>query len=489
MPAFVCRDDALAAMVGALGQPPSLVLVEGEAGIGKTRLVQECLWTGRWPDRTVLTVQCQPVSTTMPLVPVVDGLRRLREQLGDVQLSPLGGALLPLFPEWEADLPPPPEPLDDVGARRHRLCRALSELVDRLGVDLVVIEDAHWADSASLEWLLLVWESWGDRRSVVVTYRRGDTSADSLLWQLASRRPSGASNVRVVLEPLDVAGIQQLTAAMFHTDEVSREFAEFVYQRTEGLPLAVEECLKLLRDRGDIVRRDGGWGRKELAQMRQLPPGLRDSMLERVQRLDQATRLVLEAAAVLGEPADDQLLATVADLDADAARSGVAAGFRAGLLRGAGRGRVMFRHQLAAEAVAAEIPVVDRRRLHQRGGEALQAAAEQSVARLAHHFKEAGDTTAWAHYAEAAADLALGSGDDHSAVTRLYELLTSMDHPGQRRGRLARKLGQAAADGAASLTDLAEQVIGTLRQILAGSDIPPVERGTIRLLLARLLRW
>lgn len=490
MPALVCREDALATVTGALNRPPALVLIEGEAGIGKTRLVQECLWSGRWPERTVLMVHCKPVAETMPLGPVVDGLRRLRAELGFVELSPLGGALRPLFPEWEADLPPPPEQLEEAGARRHRLYRALAELVDRLGVDLLVLEDAHWADTGSLDWLLVAGEAWSQRRSVVVTYRPQSVPAASpVLRRLSSGMPPGMGRARVVLEPLDVAGIQQLTAAMFRTEGVSREFAEFVYERSGGLPLAVEECLKLLRDRGEIARQNGQWGRKELAQMQQVPPNVRDSVLARIEWLDPAARQVLEAAAVLGEPADDRLLATVAGLDPAQAKAGVATGFRAGMLRGAGKGQVAFRHQLAAEAVEAEILASERPGLHQRAGEALQAAGEPSVAKLAHHFREAGDTNSWARYTEAAADLAVEAGNDQAAVTVLHELLTCVDHPGARLGRLARKLGEAAANGAASLGDHAEPVMDALRQAIARGGMPSGERGAIRLLLARLLRW
>lgn len=487
MPAFVCRDDAVATVTGALERPPALVLVEGEAGVGKTRLVQECLWTGRWPDRTILMVECQPGTEPAPLGPVVDGVRRLRTRLAGVRLSPLGGALRPLFPEWIDDLPPPPEPLDEPAGRRHRAIRAMGELVDQIGVDLVVVEDAHWADAASLEWLQAACASGAAGRSVVVTYRGEDVPAGSLLWQLASRRPPRMAKVRVVLGPLDVAGVQQLTRVMLRHAEVSWTFAQFLHERTGGLPLAVEESLRLLQARGDIVREGGEWARRELEEIR-VPPNVRDSVLERVRRLDRATRRVLEAAAVLDEPADDRLLAEVAGLDPSAAGAGVAVGFRVGLLRG-DAGRVVFRHQLAAEAVYEAIPPVRFGQLHQRAGEALRAGGLASAGRLSRHFREAGDVDAWALYAEQAAGLAMESGDDRTAINLLYDLLTSVDHPAERRGRLARKLGEAATGGLASLTDQAEPVLQALRQALTDPALPTSERGEVRLLLARLLRW
>jgi DNA-binding CsgD family transcriptional regulator len=488
MPALVCRDDALAAVTGALERAPALVLVEGEAGIGKTRLVEECLRSGPLADLTVLLVACPPVAEPFPLGPLVNGLRRMRERISDVELSPLGGALRTLFPEWAADLPPALEKLEDQQATRHQVFRALDELVDRLGIEVLVLEDAHWADTATLEWLLTAGAS-GDRdRSVVATYRREDVPARSLLWQLTSRVPARMAQVRVALEPLDVAGIRLLVGSMFEAARVSTEFASFLRDRTGGLPLAVEESLRLLAERGDIVREGDGWARRALEQIR-VPPTVRDSVLERVARLDPVAHRVLEAAAVLAEPADEALLASVAGLEPRAAGSGVAAGLRVGLLRETVPGRVAFRHVLAAEAVAEAIPSTARRRLHQRAGEALQQREHAPVVRLSHHFREAGDRETWAYYAEAAADLATDSGDDQTVVALLYDLLTSVDHPAPRRARLARKLGETAAGGAASLADRAEPVMEALRQVVAGDDMPAAERGAIRLLLGRLLRW
>lgn len=486
MPAIVCRDHALAAVTGALARPPALVLLEGEAGIGKTRLVRACLEWKSLADRTVLAVDCQPLADPVPLGPVVEGLHRLREQIGGVQLSPLGGALRPLFPEWAVELPPSLEPMEDAQQTRGRVYRALTELVDRLRVEVLVFEDAHWADTASLEWLLTMNASGNRRRSVIVTYRPQEVPSGSLLWQVLSRVPAEMTQVRIELDPLTVTGIQQLTRAMFGIQSVSSEFAEFLHERTGGLPLAVEECLRLLRERGDISQEGDGWARRELIELR-VPPTVRDSVLERVGRQSPEVRRVLEAAAVLAEPADDRLLAKVAGLDAQTTRSAVAAGLRAGLLGGGGPGRVTFRHQLAAKAVETTIPVTELQRMHQQAGEALQRAGGASPAHLSRHFKAAGDTATWSRYAEASADLAAETGDDHTAVSVLHDLLTTVDHNTEQRVRLARKLGQLAAAGAAVLGSRIPLLVEAFHDVLTDGDIPVGERGEIRLQLGRLL--
>jgi DNA-binding CsgD family transcriptional regulator len=483
-PAFVGREHELAAVVGALGDPPALVLIEGEPGVGKSRLVRECLGSPELRERRVLVAACPPLLEPFPLGAVVDGLRRLRERVDDLELSPLAGALRPLFPEWARDLPPALEPLEDREAVRHRLLRAIVELVERLGVEVLLVEDAHWADAATLELLLMLCASGARGLSVVVTYRPMDVPAGSLLLRLASHPPEGLRQVRVELAPLDLDEVGRLVASMFAGTEVSAEFAEFLRERTAGIPLALEECLLWLRERRDIVRRGGVWVRRALEDMR-VPPTVRDSVLERVERLSPSARRVLEAAAVLGEPAEEGLLTAVAGLDERAAGRGLAGALASALLSEEGPGRFVVRHVLAAKAVEEAIPVSERRRLHRRAAQALQASAHPLVVRLARHYREANDTVAWSHYAEASADLALASGDDRAAVTVLLEVLAKVDYPAGERARVARKLGEAAEFGATALgAALYRRVVEALRDALADRGVPKAERGEIRLLLA-----
>jgi hypothetical protein len=152
-PRFVGRDDEFATVTAALASPPAVVLIEGEAGIGKSRLVREYLAR---TEAVALVAACPPFRRPHTLGPVADALRQATGRVRDLGLSSLAGALRPLFPEWAADLPPAPEPAEDATAARHRLFCALAELSGRLGVTLIVAEDAHWADEATLEFLLFL---------------------------------------------------------------------------------------------------------------------------------------------------------------------------------------------------------------------------------------------------------------------------------------------------------------------------------------------
>jgi DNA-binding CsgD family transcriptional regulator len=488
-PDFVGRADGLAAVTRAIGGGPSLVLIEGEPGIGKSRLVQECLASPEVRDRSVLFAACPPLREPFPLGPIVDGLRRFRPHLARMALSPLAGALRPLFPEWADALPPALAAPADPRELRHRLLRALTELVERLGIEVLVIEDAHWADAVTLDWLLTLGTTREPAWSVVITYRPTDVSDSSSLVRLSSRAPGSMRTVRLELAPLDVAQTGRLVGSMFDrsTDgAVSESFAAFLHEHTDGIPLAVEESVRLLRDRGDIVRVRGRWSRRGLGELG-VPPTVRDSVLERVARLDPPTRSILEAAAALAAPAGEPLLTVVAGLAEDAARMGVAGALVSGLLQETGPGRFGFRHTLDEQAVGSAIPASEWRRLHGRAVRALRDAEPEAVVRLARHARELGDVEAWCGYAEASAALAIESGDDRTAVVTLLELMRSADHPLPRRVRLAKALGRAAFFGASALRDLATPVVSALREVLAGDGIDPGARGELRLLLGRML--
>ncbi|HEV2373875.1 MAG TPA: AAA family ATPase, partial [Streptosporangiaceae bacterium] len=153
-PAFVGREAESARLVAAISTPPAVVLLEGEAGIGKSRLVHEFLATELGNPEQTLVMGCLPFRQPPTLGPVIEALRQRPRGVTGLGLSNLAGALRPFFPEWSDDLPPLPEPAEDATASRHRLFRALTELLDRQEVTLLVLEDGHWADEATLEWLL-----------------------------------------------------------------------------------------------------------------------------------------------------------------------------------------------------------------------------------------------------------------------------------------------------------------------------------------------
>jgi DNA-binding CsgD family transcriptional regulator len=482
-PRFTGRERELAGLTGGLAVPGAVVLVEGELGIGKSRLVSEYLTTKAGRAARPVIACCPPFRQPQTLGPVADALRPAAGDIAGLGLSGLAGALRPLFPEWANVLPAAPEPAEDATAVRSRLFRALAELLSRLDTGLLVVEDAHWADEATLEFLLFL----ASRPPVaaaapglLVTVRTEDVPAGSLLPRLA-RLATGGRGVRLALGSLSEAGTAALVASMLGTEQVTEGLTAFLHEQAGGVPLAVEESVRLLAARADLTRRDGRWVRRRLPRLA-VPPTIRDSVQERSARLHPDAQEVLSAAAVLAEPAREDIIAVVAGLDAHRARSGISEALGCALLAEDDRGLVSFRHALGCRAVYEAIPGPARRLLHQRAGEAL-AQRESPAATLARHFREAGNTQRWLHHAEQAADLALAAGDQATSATLLADLVTGAGLVANETVRLMDKIVLLALPEESQLAGLA----GALRGALGTGGLAPEAEAGLRFQLGRLL--
>lgn len=481
-PRFVGRERELAALDGALGPDPAVVLLDGEAGIGKTRLLREFLASQAGRGRRALIGACPELRVPYTLGAVVDAVRDGVDNVANLGLSGLGGALRPLFPEWADDLPPAPEPLEDASAARHRLFRAIVELLGRLGVAVLALEDVHWADEATLEFLLFLVSRRPQTVSVVLTYRRDEVPSDSLLLRLTSRPPADAHLVRLTLRPLDVGETAALVSSMLTGDHVSNEFAAFLHARTEGVPLAVEESVRLMHDRADLIRQDGGWARRRLDRI-DVPPTIRDGVLDRVGRVGPDTRTVLYAVSVLSGPADQATLRAVTGLPDDRFAAHAAEALGGGLLREVRPGQWTFRHSLACHAVYDAIPSEERRVMHLRAGRALEQWPLPPVAQLARHFRLAGDVEAACRYTEQAADLCLQSGDVVTSALLMHSLVTTMALPAEPLVRLVTKIQFQALSG----SDPYSEIVEALRSALRSQALTPHQQASLRFQVGRVL--
>ncbi len=482
IPDFVGRERESRLLREAVSSPRALVLIEGEAGIGKSRLLLESLRSLSALRGHMLTAVCPPMREPFTLGPIVEALRQASDQLSGLRLSGLQGVLRPLFPEWSENLPPMPEPAEDATASRHRVFRALMELIESLDLRVLLVEDVHWADEATLEFLLSVASLPKARTSVVVTYRREDVPSGSSVLRLSTLRRPGVTSLRLALDPLDEAETANLVASMLEGRNVSHAFASFLHERTEGVPLAIEESVRLMYDRGDLIRRDGAWVRRHLPDI-VVPPTVRDAVQERLERLSDDAQAVLRAAAVVGDPVDDAMLMQVVGFRGTGWRNGVAEAMASGLLQEDARQRKSFRHMLAGRAVYDSVPAAERRMLHKRAGDALETVTPKPLARLARHFRGAGDTAAWCRYGEQAGDLALASGDEATAGVLFYDLIVHADPPARQSAALISKFPFGAFTGRARFEGMAH----ALRSVLDRRDLTLAQEAVVRLQFGRLL--
>lgn len=484
MPRLVGRDRELAILGRAINAgSPALVLVSGEAGIGKSRLVREFIAAPHGPRTRALVAVCPPFHDPCTMGPVVEALRQAVTDISRLALSGLAGALRPLFPEWAAALPPLPEPLADATAERFRLFRALAELLGGMRIEIIVVEDAHHADDGTLEFLVFLAARQPQQVSMLVTFR-DDPAPSTMLLRLSSRQPSGRPVVRLPLTPLSVAATAELVSSMLAGTRVTPESAQFLHEHTDGLPLAVEESVRLLYDRADIIWRGGAWGRRQLADLA-VPPTFRDAVLERVSRLSDDAAAMLRAAAILAVPAGEATLRALAALPEPSATDGLAIALKAGLICEDRPGLLRFRHALAARAVYDSIPVTRRRDLHRRAGGLLAQLPSPSAAQLARHYREAADIAHWGRHAEEAADLALAVGDEATAETLLCELIIGAKPDAPTLARLVAKVPFTAFGSETRMRAIA----AALRAASAAGDAGPRVAVQLRFQLGRVLLY
>ncbi|MBB5934080.1 helix-turn-helix transcriptional regulator [Streptomyces zagrosensis] len=524
-PVLVGRAGELHALLDAINHPPSVAFVEGEAGIGKTRLIREALQHPSVQGRRVVLSTCQPLREPFPYGPFFDLLRQLEGQL-PYKLNPVCGALRPYLPELADALPPAPETLHDHQARRHRLFRAVRALLASLGQVVVVVEDLHWADDGTRDLVSYLVDDPPAGVSTVLSYRREDLVGAGLQLGRAYRHPPGITSALIPLKPLDVPAVRCLTAAIAGTDAVPADLAAELHERTAGIPFVLEEVVRALIVSGLPV----GWGaERETLDAMEVPRLLREAMADQMAAFSTDAMAVVRAAAVLRVPATEDLIATVASDEpgfagADEPRpfagarpagarrdapgappghgvrdgaharaswlpigvdagSGIREALLAGVLYDFGGDRYGFRHSLAQQAAYDLLPSLDRRRLHRRVLAALIHAEPPPLVQLAYHARQVGGLDAWLRYSEAAIDAARRLGDTAVAVEILEGLLSDPRLRTGDRARFAVQLSHTAVLGH-SYRRAAELLHGIVRD----GDLPDVVRGEIRLNLGRLLR-
>ncbi|MFE2753274.1 ATP-binding protein [Actinosynnema sp. NPDC059335] len=469
-PVLVGRGDELAAVLDAVAAQPSVVLVAGEAGVGKSRLVRELLGRAELRPLRVLTGFCQPLREPFPYGAVLDALRNVGDYLGRASLSPVTGVLRPLLPELAGRLPEPPERPDDPRHERHHLFRAVRELLSALGPVLLVVEDLHWADDGCRHLLRFLMADPPPNLTTLVTYRREDAPGGMPLGS-AYRPPAGVASALVELGPLDVDQVHDLTAAILGVEAVPAGFAARLHERTAGIPFVVEEVLRAVRA--------PDW---RLLDAVGVPALLRDAMAERLARLPATGRRIAQAAAVLGVPATERLLADVGAVAPDRARAALTHALHSGVLHETADVRYGFRHSLAQQAVYDTLTGPERQRLHLRALHALEHASPRPHRQLAEHSRRAGLAADWLRHGEAAADRALEVGDPATATHLYRRLLDEASLTPADVDRLAVKLGQVARGGLDQRDPRA-----TLERLLDDRRLSTAARGEVRLNLGFLL--
>lgn len=478
---LVGRERELELLVETATSPPSVTLLEGEAGVGKTRLVSEVLGSPALSRCRRLVGSCHSVHDRFLLGPLVEALRGLGE-MPSGSLNPVVGALRPLIPELASQLPPLPEPFGGPTTERHRLFRGIHEIFGALGPTVIVLEDLQWADPDTADVIEFLVGNPLPGLALVLTYRREEIDPGEPILALGPRVARDASCQTISLSALDRHQVGDLVTAVLARGKVATRLIDELYVWTAGIPFVLEETIQLLREREQLVVRDGHWDRDERHPV-VVPPALGDALRHRLALLGADAVLVAEAAAVLAAAAPEGLIGKVAGLSSSRARGALSRTLASGLVQEHDEDLYALRHTILRQAVYEGISTPERRALHLRAARALSAGRKpRSQTQVAHHFKRAGELRLWLRSAEQAAEEATSIGDDRGAARLLHEALSVPDLSVSTRARMAVKLGSAALFGREPV-----RAIGRLREVVEEESLRPGTRGELRFCLARLL--
>jgi DNA-binding CsgD family transcriptional regulator len=408
-----------AALSDAAAGRPSLVFVAGESGVGKTRILDEAARRARAAGGRLLSGDCVELGEgELPYAPIVAALRPLARD-GDPALDALPAAarveldrLLPGLgmPESGTDS-------DGAGAAQGRLFEALLALLDRLGAEhpvVLIVEDLHWADRSTRNFLTFLARSICRERILVIgSYRPDELHRRHPLRPVLAELERGGGARRIELSPLTRAELAEALADILGAPP-DEDLVDRLYARSEGNPLFAEELLAAgLDGRGS------------------LPPTLREALMLRIEALPPAAQELLRLLAA-GQRMDHELLEVASDIDPREVREALREAISSHIVTANEMGFYSFRHALLREVVHDDLLPGEHAELHRGIARALEdrlrneGGGAHRAAAIAHHYRAAGDQPAALAASVRAAESAMSVqayGEAADLLDRAIELL------------------------------------------------------------------
>jgi DNA-binding NarL/FixJ family response regulator len=452
-PNSIGRDEPLQALLErldkAIGGTGTLVLVGGDAGVGKSRLVRDLKHeAGSRPVR-VIEGRCTSTESSVPYAPLMNALRfRIAKGEGEAvaqMLGPLRAVLAPIFPQLEGS------GTDSTADRdRERPFELIFAVLERLAAEepmLLVLEDVHWADQTSLELLHhLAHRAPSLRMLILATYRSDELHAAHPLRRLLGSMARDRVGEDLRISPLNREETSEMLRCMLGT-EPNPAFASAIWRRSEGNPFFVEELISVLAGSGTLTPDDEA---AMILERAPLPSTVSEAVLERVNAIGPRALETLSAAAVIGRSFDFEDLRGVLGMSELELLEILEQLVSHQLLREdplVRKDSYSFPHALMQEAMYESLISRRRRLLHRRVALVLEKRASKTPSRLdelAYHFRIGGEhEKAW-HYARLAGDEAVRLRAWDDAAAHYENALASLEEMSDETERAAELLERLA---------------------------------------------
>jgi DNA-binding CsgD family transcriptional regulator/tetratricopeptide (TPR) repeat protein len=444
------------------GEERRVVLIGGEPGSGKSRLVREFAVDAASAGVLVLYGSCDEVVRT-PYGPFVRALDRLTRAIEPDELRSALGAgggeltrLLPHLADRTGELSPPVEA--DPDTERHRLHTAVTALltaVAEVRPVLLIIEDGHWADSPTLLLLRHLARPGGDARLLLlVTFRDSEADMPETLSEMLADLRRSEDVVRLRLGGLSGDDVMEFVrrAAGADSSEGLGDLSRAISDLTEGNAFLVNELWRALVETGAVEVVDGAITLTRPVAELGTPESVREVVSQRLSRLAPETTDLLELAATVGTEFDFDIVLRAAGLEDAQLLAALDEGIGSGMIEELPSRRLAYRftHELVRKALYDRLGSARRAELHLRVGEALEGAGERSgraLADLAHHFAAAsplGATGRAVEYNLAAARAASSALAFDEAAARFRTALELRIEPASARAEAYLELGTAS---------------------------------------------
>jgi DNA-binding CsgD family transcriptional regulator len=435
-----------------------VVLLAGDPGIGKTRLLDEIARQTAQDGATTLRGGASEAEGMPPYLPFVEALSRYIQttplDLLRTQVAAAPQVLATLLPELITGLGELPAfaPLPSEQAR-FRLYEAIGMFLEAIGAPhalVLILDDLHWADTASLDLLCHIARHQPIAHLLVVgAYRESEVAYHSALARTLTELSRQRVLTTVVIGPLSAVETDTLAESKLR-GALQPAARALLHKHSEGNPFFAEELLDGWIEAGALVHEQNQW-MAVTSLDHALPPSIVGALRQRFERLSTESIDHLRVAAIIGRAFDLSLLGAVQEQEVEAIEASLLEAVRARLVRAEQTGTFTFTHDKIRECLYAEVSTSRRRRLHGLIGGLLEARYGQEqtmnmhqLATLAFHFVHSSDQVRGVDYSLLAATQALQTAAVEEAIAHYRTALDLLSEEDRRRGDVLLRLGEAA---------------------------------------------